>query len=441
MTDILLNFPRGFIWGSTTSSHQVEGNNNNNNWFAWEKAGNIPNRQSSGAACEWWSGRWREDFDRAVEIGQNAFRLSLEWSRIQPNPDRWDEGVLDHYRQIIQGLHERGLKPFVTLHHFSEPLWFSELGGWQNELAINYYIKYVKKTVQTLKEYVNWWCTLNEPSYFATQAYLLGSFPPGKRNLLSVYNVMLNLIKGHAEAYSAIHRIQTFAKVGLAHHFNCLNPTNRFSPFDQLAATTWNHLKNCIIPQSLENGIFRFFGTRKYLKEALGTQDYFGLSYITSNNVAFSLRSREEMYIKSSFSSDADLSPSKVIANDPSSFFNALKWAKRFKLPIIITENGTEDPGNNFRNRYLIEHISMLWKAVNLNWKIIGYFHRSLVDSFEWNYGWSRPFGMWQLDRISQERRKRICAHLYSSICQENALSSELVKEYAPEVFDKLFPT
>jgi len=139
MAQAILNFPREFIWGTASASHQVEGNNFNNNWYAWEKSGHIIHRQSSGLACDWWGGRWREDFDRASEMGQNAFRISIEWSRVQPDPNRWDEDVLDYYRQILRGLLERGMTPMVTLHHFSEPLWISELGGWQNDVILEYF--------------------------------------------------------------------------------------------------------------------------------------------------------------------------------------------------------------------------------------------------------------------------------------------------------------
>ena len=119
---------------------------------------------------------------------------------------------------------------------------------------------------------------------------------------------------------------------------------------------------------------------------------------------------------------------------------NPLKWAKNFKLPIIITGNGTEDPDDGFRPRYLIEHIHKLWHAVNFNWNIRGYFHRSLVDSFAWERGWTHRFGLWELDIDTQERRKRTSADLFATICQENALSSELVARYAPEICERLFP-
>src|SRR5574342_539878 len=128
------HFPRGFLWGTATAAHQVEGNNTNNQWWQWEEQGHTKGR--SGLACDWWGGRWREDFDRAAEGGQNAHRLSVEWSRIQPTPDTWDEDALERYRSMLRGLRERGMTPMVTLHHFTDPLWFYERNGWEKEEAV-----------------------------------------------------------------------------------------------------------------------------------------------------------------------------------------------------------------------------------------------------------------------------------------------------------------
>jgi beta-glucosidase len=120
--------------------------------------------------------------------------------------------------------------------------------------------------------------------------------------------------------------------------------------------------------------------------------------------------------------------------------FDALKWAKQFDLPIIITENGIEDEADGLRPRYLVENIHQMWRAVNFSYPIKGYFHWTLVDNFEWASGWTQRFGLWGLDLNTQVRFKRKSADLYAAICKENGLSSEMVQRYAPEVFNKLFP-
>jgi beta-glucosidase len=184
----------------------------------------------------------------------------------------------------------------------------------------------------------------------------------------------------------------------------------------------------------------QFLGVRKRFQKSKGKQDFFGLNYYTQENVSFSLLAINQIFSKRSFSPDADLSPSGFIANQPEGFFQALKWAKGYNLPVIVTENGTEDPDDTFRPRYISEHIHQLWHAVNFNWKIQGYFHWSLIDNFEWERGWTQRFGLWELNTQTQERFKRPSAELYGAICRKNALSSEMVARYAPEVFEKLFP-
>ncbi len=217
MAQAAFHFPRGFLWGAATASHQVEGNNTNNNWWAWEQQpGRILQGQKSGLACDWWGGRWREDFDRAAQDGHNAHRLSIEWSRIQPAPDRWDENALDRYLNMLRGLSERRLTPLVTLHRFSDPLWLTEMGGWENEKAPQYFAAYVERVVEALKDYVTLWVTINEPNIYVALGYFLGIFPPGKSDLGAALQVALNLLKGHAAAYRAIHRLQPQARVGLA---------------------------------------------------------------------------------------------------------------------------------------------------------------------------------------------------------------------------------
>jgi len=440
MAQATLNFPRGFMWGTATASHQVEGNNINNNWYAWEQSGHIIERQTCGLACDWWGGRWREDFDRAAENGQNAHRLSIEWSRVQPNANRWDEDALDYYRQMVRGLIERGLTPMVTLHHFTEPLWISEMGGWQNEAILERFKTYTSRVVEALQEYVTWWCTINEPNVYAIMAFLTGDFPPGKHNLSAIYKVITNLIKGHALAYEIIHEISPEAKVGLAHQYRGFQPTKPVSPLDRWVTNITASSFNNAIPETLRNGKLRFWGSRKKMVSAKGTQDFLGLNYYTQENVSFSLQAINQLFSKRCFPENADLSPTGFIANQPNGFFQALKWAKGFKLPVIVTENGTEDPEGTFRPRYISEHIHQLWHAVNFNWKIQGYFHWSLVDNFEWERGWTQRFGLWGLNNQTQERIKRPSAELYAAICQENALSSEMIARYAPEVFEKLFP-
>ncbi|NLG41128.1 MAG: glycoside hydrolase family 1 protein, partial [Chloroflexi bacterium] len=196
------NFPTGFLWGTATAAHQVEGNNTNNDWWAWEQeAGRILEGNRSGKAADWWGGRWREDFDHAKDGWQNAHRFSVEWSRIQPEPDRWDEAALDRYRDMLLGLRERNMIAMITLHHFTNPQWLAEMGGWENDEVVNLFAEYVRRTVDALKAHCQLWVTLNEPNVYMNGGYLGEGFPPGKNDQKAGLQVLLNMVKAHAAAY------------------------------------------------------------------------------------------------------------------------------------------------------------------------------------------------------------------------------------------------
>jgi len=434
------HFPRGFLWGTATAAHQVEGNNTNNQWWKWEQEGHT--QGTSGLATDWWGGRWKEDFDRAAEGRQNAHRMSVEWSRIQPTPDTWDEDALERYRTMLRGLRERGMTPMITLHHFSDPLWFYEMDGWEYEKAVLLFEKFVRKTVEALKEYCTLWCTINEPNVYALSGYVAGDFPTKHRGLRVAMHVMANMLKGHAAAYRAIHEIQREARVGFAHHHRPMISKHPWSPLDRLMRKLRYDAFNMAFPSGLSTGTMRSPVGNFQVPEAKGTQDFLGLNYYSVDTISFHLGKPRELFSYSEFPIDADLSTNKFIANVPTGLFETIKWAVRTypNLPILITENGVEDSEDSLRRRYLAQHIHQMWRAVNFNWPVKGYFHWTLVDNFEWERGWTQRFGLWGLDVETQKRIKRPSADLYAEICKENGLSSEMVQKYCPEVFDQLFP-
>jgi beta-glucosidase len=435
------HFPRSFLWGTATSSHQVEGDNHNNDWWAWEhEEGRIDQNQRSGKACEWWSGRWREDFDRAAEAGQNAHRLSIEWSRIEPNPALWDDDALSYYREIIQGALDRGLRPMVALHHFSTPQWLQDRGGWRNPEVVRHFKRYARKVVKVLGDLVDLWITINEPNVFLYFGYLHGVWPPGDRSLRKLPEVITNIINAHVAAYETIHDLFPNSLVGLAHHYRGFRPVNPRSPLDRWIAQTKHRSFNNLFPQALSDGRVRFFSARYTLPHAAHTQDFFGLNYYTTEQSSLNLLRPMKAFEAGSFPEDADLSPNAYIANEPAGLWDALRWTIRYNTPVYVTENGTEDAQDDFRRRYIALHIHKVWRAVNFSWPVRGYFHWSLVDNFEWERGWSQKFGLWALNVETQKRSKRKSADFYSEICKHNGLSSDCVAKYAPDVLDELFP-
>jgi len=435
------SFPRGFLWGTATAAHQVEGENRNNDWWAWEEEpGHIAQGQRSGKACDWWGGRWREDLDRAAADGHNAHRLSVEWSRIEPTSAVWDESALQAYREIVKGALDRGLMPAVTLHHFSNPLWIAEQGGWLNPAIIPRFERYVRKVVEALRDLVGLWVTINEPNLYAILAYVMGAFPPGGKDVAKAIQAAKNLILAHAAAYHAIHEMQPSSLVGLAHHYRAFWPANPRNPLDRWAARSRWRITNNLVPRALADGRFRALTWSERLPQAAGTQDYFGLNYYTVETVAFDPRQPASLFSRGFFPSGSDLSPTGFIANEPEGFWEALNWAHASRLPIFVMENGVEDGSDRLRPRYLAAHIRQVWRAVNFAWPVRGYFCWSLVDNFEWERGWTQRFGLWEVVPETQERRKRPSADFYREICKANALASDTVAAYAPEAVEWLFP-
>jgi len=437
----IFTFPLGFLWGTATAAHQVEGNNTNNTWWAWEQEeGHILNGDKSGLACDWWGGRWREDFDRAAESKQNAHRFSIEWSRVQPEPGRWDEYALEHYRDMARGLIERNMIPMITLHHFSDPIWLAEMGSWQNEKVVQYFESFVRKVVEALKEYVSLWVTINEPNIFATLAYQQGQFPPGKKDFATARMVMANLLKAHAAAYNVIHQVQPQARVGIAPQYLSVHPKKSRSPLDGWVASLMNNVMNEAIPRTILTGVLTLPGMRQALPELKNSLDFIGIQYYTREYISFDLTKFHDLFIHRTYRDEAEKSDGNWLANEPEGMFEALKWACQFKKPIFITENGVNDKDNHLRPRYLVQHLHQVWRALNFNIPVKGYFHWSLVDNFEWERGWTQRFGLWELDVETQARLKRPSADLYAEICRQNGISSDVVAQYTPQLSQILFP-
>jgi beta-glucosidase len=440
MPQAKFQFPPGFLWGTATAAHQVEGNNTNNNWWQWEQIpGKVRNGDTSGIACDWWGGKWKDDFDRAAETHQNAHRFSIEWSRIQPAPGRWDENAIDVYREMLIGLKARKMVPMVTLHHFSDPTWVVEQGGWENEKTVEDFIKFTRKVVKSFRDHVSLWVTINEPNVYLFGGYLHGGFPPGVNSISRAYQAGVNLMKAHAGSYHAIHKLQPGALVGIAHNYRSIEPGHKSSLLEAFIAIQLKRNFHTFA-YAAADGMFKLVSKRERIPGATNTQDFIGVNYYSRDAVAFDIRCPNNLFGHLYYPTGSDLSGSGFIANVPDGMFEALRWALHFNRPIYVTENGVEDAEDRIRPRYTIQHIHKVWRAVNFNWPVRGYFHWSLVDNFEWERGWSQRFGLWGLDVATQKRIRRRSVDMYAAICKENAITSDMVKKYAPEIFETIFP-
>jgi len=443
----VLHFPSGFLWGTASSSHQCEGGNSNNQWYRWEQQGRILSGEQSGDAANWWKEAER-DFQFAEQMENNALRLSLEWSRVEPAEGQWDSTALDRYRTMLSDLRHRHMVPVVTLHHFTEPLWFVERGGFANQENIAFFTRYVAHVVQALRDLCHFWVTINEPNIYAVQGYQMGSFPPGEQNLLLAFQVLRNLIQAHVEAFYTIRDLQPESEIGYCLHYRLFDPASVFSPLDRIVAGVQELFFNWAPLQAAESGYFPFPASTLLapIPRAAGARDYHGVNYYTREMVRFDPSIPAEIFGRRFIKKDATRNDAGLDSSFgeiyPEGLYRVLKtvyWHTRGNKPLYVTENGFCDSLDDRRPRAILEHLAMVHRALQEGIPVRGYFHWSLVDNFEWNNGWYVRFGLIEVDPQTQRRIPRRSASMFGEICRANAITEDIVERYAPEALETIF--
>ena len=436
----VLSFPPGFLWGTACSAYQVEGDNRNNDWWIWEQTpGHISDGSGAGLACDWWRAA-EQDFDLATRMGQNAQRLSIEWSRVEPQEGAWSGQAFARYREMLIGLRQRGIEPMVTLHHFTNPLWLVGKGGWETEEVVPLFIRYVGRVVGELGDLVSLWCTINEPNVYAYESYLKGVAPPGKSDLTAALRVLRTMLLAHGQAYQTIHSLSKEARVGIAHHVRVFEPAHSASIPDRWVARILDSVFNELAMQALATGVLHFplSFLCVHVPALVDSMDYIGLNYYTRDLVAFDYRKPGDLFARFCRPEAAPMSDGDYGEVHPSGLYAVLKRYGRYGKPIYVTENGLPDSDDDQRPSFLLSHLASLHRAVSEGVDVRGYFHWTLVDNFEWSRGWSLRFGLVELDRDSQGRRLRRSGELYSEICTAGAISEDMVMRYAPDLAEGL---
>jgi len=403
-------FPPNFFWGASTSSHQVEGDNHNQ-WTEWEKemAKELattandrlswipgwrgfskqaldPDNYISGRGVEHYK-RYKKDFEIAKGLNLNAFRFGIEWARIQPKEGKWDDKEIEHYRKYIQELRKQGLEPFMNLWHWTHPVWFEKKGGFEKRRNLKYFKAFAEKIAEEFGDELSYVITINEPNVYTAESYLEGHWPPGKKKWRKALMVMRNLVRAHKIAYKAFKKQKAGMRIGVAAQLANIQPKNSHNLFDVLM--TW---------------YMRYFWNWWYLNRIKRKQDFVGFNY----------------YFTDYYKNFKRTNPS-VPTNDlgwymePEGLFELLVrvW-KHYKKPIIVTENGVADSEDQFRQWWIDETIIAMEKALAEGVKLQGYFHWSLLDNFEWAYGWWPKFGLVEVDRKNMKRKVRPSAKFYA---------------------------
>jgi beta-glucosidase len=385
-----ITFPDGFMWGSATAAHQIEGGNTNNDWWMWEHNPQSPCVEPSGDACDSFH-RYPEDIALLAGFGFNAYRFSLEWSRIEPERGEFSRAALDHYRRMCATCHEHGIKPVVTFHHFTTPRWVAHLGGWEEPDTADHFAFFCEKATEAFGDLMGGACTINEPNIVSTIGYLAGTFPPGRRDASLRRAVNDIFIDAHHKATQAIKSGPGDAPVGLT-----------------LSMTDY---------QAVEGGEERRDRIRRNMEdvflEAARDDDFIGV----------------QTYSRARVDTQGTLGPEEGVPTVqmgyefwPESLEATIRraWDVTQQTPILVTENGIGTDDDDDRKRYVSTALEGVGRCLDDGIDIRGYTYWSLLDNFEWASGYRPTFGLVKVDRQTFERTPKPSAAWLGAIARSN---------------------
>ena len=434
------SFPESFRFGTATAATQIEGHCTTSDWWAFsQEPGRVQGGDSPHPACDVWN-RFEDDLSLHRGLGTNAYRMSVEWARIEPTPGDIDHQALDRYRNMLGLLRDASIEPMVTLHHFTLPRWVAQRGGLLSAELPAYFERFVRTTVASLGDLVPRWVTINEPNVVATLGYLLGIHPPGRQDPRQAMRAHEHLLAAHVRAYRAIHEVAGqrgwSAEAGVAHHLRVVQPSRPKHPADRLGVRVLDRVFNesfasalCGDPQPMaERLILRLSGARRI--DARGTQDFFGLNYYSRDLVRFSRQHPEEMFVHREVPHDGEVSDLDWEVY-PEGLGKLLRtWARRSGLPIYVTENGIADARDAQRSSFLVRHLAQVADAISNGIDVRGYYHWSLLDNFEWAEGYGPRFGLYEVDYATQQRKARPSAEVYRRIASSRQIDEALWSEH-----------
>ncbi|MFT7644753.1 MAG: beta-glucosidase [Candidatus Paceibacteria bacterium] len=400
-------FPEGFYWGAATASYQVEGGIEDTDWAEAAREERVP---PCGKACDHYN-RYEQDFDIAKELGHTAHRFSIEWARIEPEEGKFNYEAIEHYRKVLQSLRRRNIQPFVTIWHFTLPLWFSQSGGFERKDSPEIFARYAAFLVEQLGDLCNHFSTMNEPNVFGSNGWLRGSWPPFKRfavtDLVSITNsgrtfeskaskglspvflyfkVMKNLAKAHNSAYQAIKKVSPNTEVSVVKHVIVFD--SNWNPLNKIKAAVANYVWT---------GVF-MRRTYKYC-------DSIGLNY----------------YFYTKFGDKRQWKKTDMDWNfAPEHIHDAIMMLNRYGKPLFISEAGLADADDSGRAEYIKKQVAATWQAIQDGADVRGHMYWSLLDNYEWALGFGKRFGLVEVNYETLERTIRPSAYVYKEICEKN---------------------
>jgi beta-glucosidase len=388
----MVRFPDGFLWGSATAAHQIEGNNWANDWWAWEHAPSTPCVEPSGDACDH-EHRFREDIALVARMGHQVFRFSIEWARVEPEEGEFSRAALAHYARVLDACEEHGVIPMATLHHFTSPRWFAAKGGWEEAANLARFGRYSERVMRALGARLPWVCTINEPNIVAMAGWLAGVFPPGKRDRELRHRVNRNFVEAHRLAVEAVKSGPGSPRVGLTLAMS----DYQAQPGGEGRAADLRAAMHDIYLDAVAADASDFLGVQTYSRTRVGAEGTLG----PEEGVEVTQMGYEFW---------------------PQALEACVRQAARIGKPILVTENGIGTEDDARRIAYTDAALRGLHRAIEDGVDVRGYIHWSTMDNFEWARGYEPKFGLVAVDRETFERRPKPSAEWYTGVIRRSGL-------------------
>ena len=387
-----ITFPDGFLWGTATAAHQVEGSNWNNNWWEWEHNPASPCVDVSGDSCDHYT-RYPADIALLRELGFGAYRFSLEWSRIEPERGEWSRVQLDHYKRMIATCRENELLPVVTFHHFTDPRWIAAEGGWENPQTVDEFARFCEYAVNGLGDDIGIACTLNEPNVVAMMGYILGQFPPGAADF-DRYLVANDLLRqAHDKSRDILKAGPGNFPVGMT-----LSMADWYAERggEDVMAMARNQMEDVFLESAQADD---YVGAQMYTRITMSTD---GLPLMARPDTRTTLMGYEFW---------------------PQAAEATVRYAaEKARVPVIVTENGIATADDAERIEYVTAALEGVKRCIDDGIDVRGYFYWSCLDNFEWAEGWKPAFGLVAVDRATQQRTVKPSARWLGRIARTNRM-------------------
>jgi beta-glucosidase len=419
---MVFELKKGLLLGAATAATQIEGGVCGHSWNDWYDRGHITDKSNPARSNDHYR-RWREDADLMASMGLQTYRFSIEWARICPKEDKVDEEAIAHYREEMAYLRDKGILLLLTLHHFTNPMWFEGKGGFTKTENIRYFIDFVALCIRSFGDLVSEYITINEPNVYAAYSYYFGTWPPGEKSFVRTFKVMSNLALCHIQAYELIHKMRREmghqdTKVSFAIHLRAFDPKDPENPWHRLATKLVERFFQGAITEAMCYGSFKWPLKAPNPVKKGEYCDFIAVNYYSRTSVSGIRDGTRENCPKNDLG--WEIYPQGIIRCTK-------KMYDLIKRPVYITENGTCDNNDTFRSRYIYDHLMALCLS---ELPVERYYHWCFCDNFEWLEGESARFGLVHVDYESQKRTVKKSGNFFSEVIRAGGVTKEIYEKY-----------